>query len=94
MFDRGFKLSDEYAQKFIYYASLPSMRSTAQMTPSEVQKTKHIANLRILVEQAIRRLKTFRILAMEFPIIMLKLIDNIVCNCRALRNLRKPIYLD
>ena len=94
MFDKGFKLRDECAQRFIYYASPPSRRGAAQMTPSEVWKTKHIANLRISVEQVIRRLKTFRILAMEYPINMLKLFDDVVCICGALNNLRKPIYLD
>ena len=56
MFAKGFKLSHECAQRFIYYASPPGRRGAAQMTPSEVWKTKHIADLRILVEQVIRRL--------------------------------------
>ena len=94
MFDKGFKLSDECAQRFTYYASPPGRRGAAQMTPSEVRKAKHSANLRILVEQVIRRLKTFRILAMEYRINMLKLSDDVVCLCGALSNLRKPIYLD
>ena len=64
------------------------------MIPSENQKTKHIANLRILVDQVIRRLKTFRMLAMEYPINMLKLFGDVVCICGALSNLRKLIYLD
>ena len=94
IFDKRFKLRDECAQRFIYYASPPGRRGAAQMTPSEVWKTKHIANLRILVEQVIRRFKTFRILAIEYPINMLKLFDDVVCICGALTNLRKPIYLD
>ena len=40
MFEKGFKLTDEYAQRFIYYASPPGRRGAAQMTPSEVRKTK------------------------------------------------------
>ena len=63
------------------------------MTHSEVRKTKHIVNLRILVEQVIRRLNTFKILAMEYPN-MLKLFDDVVCICGTLSNLTKPIYLD
>ena len=54
-------------------------------------KTRHIANLRILVEQVIRRLKTLRILAMAYRINMLKLFDDILYICGALSNLRKPI---
>ena len=94
LFDKGFKLSDECAQRFIYYVSPPRRIGVAQMTPSEVRKTKHIANLRRLVEQMIRRLKSFRILAMEYPINMLKLFDDVVCIFRALSNLKNPIYLD
>ena len=33
MFDKGFKLRDECAQRFIYYASRPGRRGAAQMTP-------------------------------------------------------------
>ena len=94
LFDKGFKLSDECAQRFIYYVSPPDRRGAAQMTPSEVWKTKHIANLRRLVEQMIRRLKSFRILAMEYPINTLKLFDDVVCIFGALSNLKNPIYLD
>ena len=94
LFDKGFKLSDECAQRFIYYVSPPGRRGAAQMTPSEARKTKHIANLRRLVEQMIRRLKSFRILAMEYPINTLKLFDDVVCIFGALSNLKNPIYLD
>ena len=93
VFDKGFKLSDECAQRFIYYASSPARRGAVQMTHSEVRKTKHIVNLRILVEQVIRRLNTFKILAMEYPN-MLKLFDDVVCIYGTLSNLTKPIYLD
>ena len=94
IFDKGFKLSDEYTERFIYYASPLGRRNAAQITPSQVRKIKHIATLRILREQVTRRLKTFRILAMEYPINMLKLFDDIACICGTLRNLRKPIYLE
>ena len=57
MFDKGFKLSDECAQRFSYYASPPGRRSAAQMTPSENIKSElkilKISNLRIFVEQVI-----------------------------------------
>ena len=41
MFDTGFKLNDECAQKFIHYISPPGKRGAAEMTPSEVEKIKH-----------------------------------------------------
>ena len=55
-------------------------------------KTGHIANIRILVEQVMRRLKTLRILAMAYRTNMLNLFDDVVYICGALSNLRKPIY--
>ena len=94
MYDKGFNVNTECSEHLIYYTVPPSRKGAAQMTPNEVKKTKKIANLRILVEQVIRRLKTFRILATEFPITLLKLFDDVIIVCSALSNLRKPICLD
>ena len=44
MFDKGFNLSDECAQRFNYYTSPPDRRGAAQMTHSKVRRKKHIAN--------------------------------------------------
>ena len=48
--------------------------------------------MRILVEQVIRQLTIFKILANEVPISMIPQLDDIVIVCSALTNLRKPIY--
>ena len=64
------------------------------MTPPDIMSRKPIANLRTLKEQIIKGLKTIRMSAMENPIKMLKLFNDVVGLCGALRNLRKPIYLD
>ena len=64
------------------------------MTPAEIVKTKKIANMRILVEQVIRRLKLFRILASELPLTLMRCFDDIVVVCAALTNMRKPIFSD
>ena len=50
-------------------------------------KKEEVANLRIFVEQAIRRLKTFKILKHEMPILLLDKFDDIVTICAALCNL-------
>ena len=91
MYDKGFNLTKECESRFISVAVPPGKRGAAQMTPAEVRKTKHIANLRILVEQVIRRIKSFRILGSEYHITMLKLFDDVVIVCAAICNLRKPI---
>ena len=60
------------------------------MTPAEINKTSAIAQVRILVEQVIRRLKTFQIIANEMPISVLSDVNDI---CSALRNFKKPLYI-
>ena len=47
-----------------------------QFTKADVQKTNTIANKRIFVELAIRRLKTFRIIKNELPIYLIGNLDS------------------
>ena len=56
------------------------------MSTSAVEKTQRNANLKILIEQVIRRIKTFRILATEAPITLVRHLDDIVKVCAALTN--------
>ena len=63
------------------------------MLPSEVRKTKQVANLRILIEQVIRQIRAFKILSHEYPIKLLLNIDVIAVIC-AVINLRTPIFDD
>ena len=63
------------------------------MTP-EVSKTSAIAKVRILVEQIIRTIKTFNILANELPMSMLENVDDIMLICAALCNFKEPMYHD
>ena len=65
-----------------------------QESEVEVSRTNRIAKLRILVEQVIRRLKCFRILSSELPVLMIPYIDNILIICAALSNMKKPIFVD
>ena len=48
------------------------------MSSVNIKATTEIANLRIHVERAIQRLKTFRILKYTLPVTLLPLIDDIV----------------
>lgn len=94
MADKGFNLFDECAARCLYFLVPPGRRGASQMTPAEVSKTSSIAKVRILVDQVIRRLKTFRILATELPISMLGHVDDILIVCSALCNFKDPIYTD
>ena len=62
MADRGLTIAEDL---LLHRADLfipPGKRGQDQFMKAGVQKTKTIANVRIFVEQAIRQLKTFRII--------------------------------
>ena len=66
--DKGFNIAKECEELNINLQVPPGLRGLAQMSTVSVNKTKRIANLRILVEQVIGRLKNFRILRETFRI--------------------------
>ena len=77
MADKGLSLFDECAGRNITFIVPPGKRGASQMTPAEVSKTSAIAKVRILVEQIIRRIKTFEILANELPMSMLNMCSSV-----------------
>lgn len=91
MADRGFTISEDLMLRRAELFIPPGKRGQEQFTKAEVQKTKKIANLRIFVEQAIRRMKTFRLIKNELPISLIGNLDNIVIICAALCNLYMPL---
>ena len=91
MADKGFKISKEGIAKRIELIIPPGKRDHAQMLPQKIVETKQIAQVRILVEQVIRRLKCFRILSQELPISLIHHIDDILVICSALINMKAPI---
>ena len=58
------------------------------MVPSDLIKTKKKFKIRILVEQVIRQVKTFKILANELPISLIRHIND------ALVNLKPSLFRD
>lgn len=91
MADRGFTITEDLLLRNARLHIPPGKRGQEQFTKSQVTKTKTIANLRIFVEQAIRRLKTFRLIKHELPISLLSNIDDIVIVCAAICNLYIPL---
>ena len=75
--DRGFQMKEELMLKFCTLSVPSGARVKAQMTTAECKTTKDVANLRIHVERAINRIKTFRVLKSILPITILHNIDNI-----------------
>ena len=60
MADRGFTIAEDLLLQQAKPHIPNGKRGQEQFSKAEVKKTKVIANLRIYVERAIRRLKTFR----------------------------------
>ena len=87
MADKGFTIAEDLLVRHCQLHIPTGKRGSEQMRKEDVTKTKEVANLRIFVEQAIRRLKTFKILKYEMPILLLNKFDDIVTICAALWNL-------
>ena len=94
MADKAFNLVDECAGRNITFIAPPVKRGASQMIPGEVSKTSAIAKVRILVEQIIRTIKTFKILVNELPMSMLENVNYIMLICAALCNFKEPMYHD
>lgn len=86
--DRRFKIREELLTMGANLAIPPSSAASMQMCARDVRQTSQIANVRIHVERAIRRIKVFRILKQEMPVSVLPLADDIVVVCAALSNLQ------
>ena len=93
MADRGFKIREALMTRMASLSIPPSARTGMQMSSEDVSATSRIANVRIYVEQAIGRLKWFRILKNEMPMLLLPNCDDIVVTCCALCNLLDPLCI-
>jgi len=71
MADRGFKIKTDLASFQCTLAIPLSAALGAQMVSKDVKATSNIANVRIYVEQAIRRIKIYRILQNCQPLYLL-----------------------
>ena len=91
MVDRGFKIREDLMTVQATIAIPPSTVGSLPMKTKSVQETSKIANVRIYVEQAIGRIKTFRFLKNEIPISCLPVVDDIVIVACALCNLLDPL---
>ena len=91
MADRGFKIREHLAYYQTTLTIPPSTHGSFQMKKSDVATTSKVANLRIFVEKAIRRIKEYRILKMQLPILLLPLCDDIVTICAAFTNLKASL---
>ena len=70
MAERGFQIKKDLLLRFCHFSVPPGGRIKAQMPSEECKRTKDMENLRIHVERAINRIKTYRILKYTFRVTM------------------------
>ena len=92
MADRGFLIEDDLASRNIRL-HIPSFlgRDRVQLSAGEVTQTRRIAEARIHVERAIRRIKEFKILSGEVALTMLHVLEQVMQVCAFLTNVQPPI---
>ena len=61
------------------------------MTSSYIRETSKVANVRIFVEKAIARIKCFKILKTQLPLLEMPLLDDTMICCCNLVNLLPPL---
>lgn len=88
MGDRGFTIRDLLEERKVRLITPAFTRKKCQLTNEQVTRTRRIANVRIHIERAIRRLKVYKILSQTVPIHFVPKIDKILRICAALVNLR------
>ncbi|VDI16498.1 Hypothetical predicted protein [Mytilus galloprovincialis] len=91
MADRGFSIREELALVRAQLFIPPGRRGVTQMSTNEVQQTKDIANGRIHIEQAIRRMKYFRILKYEVPLTLVQHLNSIFKTIAGICNMYPPL---
>ena len=92
MADRGFTIKDMLDNIGIKLNIPPFMEGRRQLPASELSEGRKIASVRIHVERAIGRIKSFQILKHTIPITLAGLSDQIVTVCAFLSNF-KPVLV-
>ena len=91
MTDKGFKIKTDLALKQCSLSIPPSAVKGSQMVKKDVHDTSNIADVRIYVAQAIKRLKKFRILKYQQPLLYLPILNDIVQVISGFINLERPL---
>ena len=89
MADKGFTIADLLAARGVSL-NIPPVKTQDQLTDQELLETRRIASVRIHVERAIRRIKSFKILDV-IQNCMAGITDQIFVVCTFLTNFHKPL---
>ena len=90
MADKGFTIRDMLKEIGIDL-NIPAFLNEKQLSCNDVEKGSKIASLRIHVERAIGRIKTFQILKGTIPISMARLTNQIIFICSFLTNFQPAL---
>ena len=90
MADKGFDIADNLPEG-VGLNIPPFLRGKDNLSIEEEKETRKIASVRIHVERAISRIKTFRILSTVFPISMAAELNKIWVICAYLTNFLPPL---
>ncbi len=91
MADKGFDIQDILAPIGVRLNILPFLAKKQQLTAREVGETRRIAALRIHVERAIGRIKSYRIISNIIPLSLADIASDIFRVCALLTNFSPPI---
>lgn len=94
MLDRGFNVREELEMMAVKVNIPAFTRGRNQLEESEVTRTRRVASLRIHVERAINRIKTYRLLKGTLLIKHKKCLGVIVTVCAGVCNLKGPLIRD
>ena len=91
MADRGFTIQDKLARLGATLVMPPFTRGRKQLPGFAVERARQLSALRIHVERAIERIKTFAILKNTMPLTLVPIASDIVTICAALSNLQDKL---
>lgn len=91
MADRGFEISAELRKRGATLNIPPFRNGKFQLSSEQVEETRRIAEVRIHVERAIQRIKTFNILNSTMSISLQMVAEDIFKTCSYLTNFQTPI---
>lgn len=91
MADRGFMVKDMLKAINVELNLPPFMEGRSQLPSQEVEQGRRIASLRIHVERAIGRIKTYGICKGTIPISVARISNQIVCVCAFLSNFQPAL---
>ena len=91
MADRGFTIKDLLQELNIQLNIPPFLEGRQQLPSPEIEEGRKIASLRIHVERAIGRIKTFGICSSKIPLSMARITNQLVCVCGFLSNFQPAL---